>query len=268
MTTQQRGGSLSSNEHDKLQAALDALLAAIPAAGTPDKLSSQRIARLRAKVEQAITALEQYLPLLDKVRQPDFVFDPSDPAVVGQLIAKTLLVQERRALGAVPKFYGSGVYAIYYAGSHPAYQPIAGQDWPIYVGKADPAEHGATTPKQQGMRLWVRLKDHADSISDAQNLELGHFDCRYLVVKSAWQNTAEAYLIRNFMPVWNKESKVCYGFGKHGDSAKTRANARSPWDTLHPGREWATEEGNKEFRLSITKIMAAIAQHFKAHGPP
>ena len=29
---------------------------------------------------------------------------------------------------------------------------------------------------------------------------------------------------------------------KHGDSAKTRANKRSPWDVVHPGRAWALDE--------------------------
>ena len=29
---------------------------------------------------------------------------------------------------------------------------------------------------------------------------------------------------------------------KHGDSAKTRANKRSPWDVVHPGRLWALDE--------------------------
>ena len=28
---------------------------------------------------------------------------------------------------------------------------------------------------------------------------------------------------------------------KHGDAAKTRANKRSPWDVVHPGRAWALD---------------------------
>lgn len=29
---------------------------------------------------------------------------------------------------------------------------------------------------------------------------------------------------------------------KHGDAATTRANKRSPWDVVHPGRLWALDE--------------------------
>lgn len=28
---------------------------------------------------------------------------------------------------------------------------------------------------------------------------------------------------------------------KHGDAASTRRNKRSPWDVVHPGREWALD---------------------------
>jgi hypothetical protein len=88
-----------------------------------------------------------------------------------------------------------------------------------------------------------------------------------LVVKSAWQETAEDYLIAMFKPIWNNEMGVCYGFGKHGDAAKTRANRRSPWDTLHPGRKWATTSDNVPNEKSVTQILAEIAGHF-AKFPP
>ena len=53
------------------------------------------------------------------------------------------------------------------------------------------------------------------------------------------------YLIDRFKPIWNNETKVCFGFGKHGDNAATRRNTVSPWDTLHPGRPWATGGRNR-----------------------
>ena len=53
------------------------------------------------------------------------------------------------------------------------------------------------------------------------------------------QNGAENYLIDLFKPIWNSEIGICYGFGKHGDDPGTRKNLRSPWDSLHPGRDWA-----------------------------
>ncbi len=84
---------------------------------------------------------------------------------------------------------------------------------------------------------------------------------------SAWVETAEDLLIDWFRPVWNKEMKVCQGFGKHGDSAETRANKRSPWDALHAARAWATSEGNTPSKKTVAEIRADITEHFKKHPP-
>jgi hypothetical protein len=81
-------------------------------------------------------------------------------------------------------------------------------------------------------------------------------------VRSAWIETAEDLLINWFQPVWNNEMKVCIGFGKHGDSAGTRKNERSPWDTIHPGRPWATSEQNTPNKRSAEDILKDIAAHF------
>lgn len=255
------------DEHELLDA-LQPLLNALPE--SPIDLSGLTAARrrkLRDHIEQAIEGLQRLLLNLDPIKLPPHVLDPSDPDIVGKLIAETLLVQERHTLETVPKFYGSGVYAIYYSGDFDAYQPISSSDTPIYIGKADPAAPGATTPVQQGTRLWSRLNDHRKSIVSASNLEISNFDCRYLVVKSAWQGTAETYLIERFLPIWNNEAGICYGFGKHGDDPITRSNARSPWDTLHPGRRWATKEGNRPYHLSGEEIKKQIAEHFRRHPP-
>lgn len=251
-----------------LLSALESLLQVLPTASiAASNLTVAHRRKLRDSIEKAIEGLQQILLNLDPIKLPPHVLDPSDPEVVGKLIAETLLVQERHALGEVPKFYGSGVYAIYYSGSFDAYVPITGTDTPIYVGKADPANHGATSPSQQGTRLWSRLYDHRRSVSAAENLELAHFDCRYLVVKSAWQGTAETYLIERFLPIWNNETNICYGFGKHGDDPGTRSNTRSPWDTLHPGRKWAAKEGNRPYQLSVEQIKQKITEHFKVRPP-
>ena len=93
------------------------------------------------------------------------------------------------------------------------------------------------------------------------------FDCRYLVVRSAWQKTAEDYLIGRFKPIWNNETKVCFGFGKHGDKARTRQNTVSLWDTLHPGRPWATGGDNLPNAKSPEDIEREIARHFRENPP-
>ncbi len=156
--------------------------------------------------------------------------------------------------------------------------PISGTDTPIYVGKADPAMLDARTPVEQGERLYARLRtDHARSIRQAeehariaeaiQYIKLTDFECRYLVVRSAWQRTAEDYLIGRFKPIWNDEVGICYGFGKHGDKATTRANTRSPWDTLHPGRPWATSADNLANPLNAEQITERILNHFQQNRP-
>jgi hypothetical protein len=230
------------------------------------EISATQRQRIRKELEALVLRLNNLAHVLDDVRQPRHVFDPTSAKVIGELVARTLLLQEKEPLSETAKqpFYGAGVYAIYYRGAFDCYAPISGKDHPLYVGKADPDAMHALTPSAQGLRLFKRLKEHWNrSITKARNLNGADFDCRYLVVKSAWVETAEDHLIDQFQPVWNDETKICYGFGKHGDSAETRKNERSPWDTLHPGRPWATSEKNTPNRKSIGQIKADIAQHFK-----
>jgi len=205
--------------------------------------------------------------ILDPVSTPPTVFDPSDPRIIGEMIALALLRQERQPLEGLSKFYGSGIYALYYTGSFPAYRPVARKDTPLYVGKADPKVPSAATAKEQGMTLCNRLYAHLKSIGHARNLAVKDFDCRWVVVKSAWQGTAETYLIDRFRPVWNNEVGICFGFGKHGDDPKTRSNTRSPWDTLHPGRPWAMSDGNVPNPRGEEEIQRDILKHFRQHPP-
>lgn len=206
------------------------------------------------------------------------MYNPTDPDTFAEAIGNKLIVQDERPLRALEsvRFYGSGLYALYYNGDFDAYAPIRGTATPIYVGKADPPK-GAKTPKEQGDKIWNRVREHVNSIKEVEahcgkmgltgNLKLSDFAFRYLVTASGWQIAAEAHLISLFRPIWNKESGVVRGIGKHGDAAETRANERSRWDTLHPGREWATHEGNKPNRLSVAEIKALIQKHFELYPP-
>jgi hypothetical protein len=72
-------------------------------------------------------------------------------------------------------------------------------------------------------------------------------------------------MIQFYKPIWNKEIKVCFGIGKHGDSATTRANKRSPWDTMHPGRKWA--DRTKDDQKSRAEIEEDILMHLEVHPP-
>jgi Eco29kI-like restriction endonuclease len=263
--------------------ALKGLLEVLPedmAAADISSITARRRKQLRELIREAIQRLESVAAGLDPVQVPRVVFDPSNPEVIGKLIGDTMLEQPRGPLGSTLRFYGSGVYAIYYTGDFPAYEPISGTDTPIYVGKADPAILDARTPVEQGERLYGRLNgDHARSIRQAEDhakvklaavepwIKLSDFECRYLVVRSAWQRTAEDYLIGRFKPIWNDEVGICFGFGKHGDAPTTRANTRSPWDTLHPGRPWATREGNLPNPLTAEQIIERILEHYKQNPP-
>lgn len=186
---------------------------------------------------------------------------------IAKYFAFNFVQQPKLELGRLgtERFLGSGVYAIYYHGtSEPAYLPIAKSETPIYIGKADPDAPYAETTTDQGAKLHFRLGEHAKSIKNA-GLSLDDFRFRVATIQSGMQAAVEEFLIRLFRPIWNKEIKVAFGIGKHGDAATTRANKRSPWDTMHPGRKWALL--TTEDQVARKDIEAKIAAHFTAHPP-
>lgn len=234
----------------------------------PPQLQPARATRVRKTILEAYQKLRQLAEGLDPVKQPGLMFDPANPNVVGRIVGITMIAQPRQPLSDVERFYGSGVYAIYYKGDFPAYAGLSRREHPLYVGKADPANPAAKTAMEQGDRLARRLSDHRKNIAKAATtLRLEDFDCRALVVQSGWQDAAESYLIHLFKPIWNSEMYICYGFGKHGDDPGTRANLRSPWDTLHPGREWAHRDPEMRDAKSVAKITTEIGEHL-AENPP
>ena len=226
-------------------------------------LRAKMTAPSRKKVLTAIAGMKDSLRLLereiDPIRLPDAFFDPSEPRLIGHFVALALISQERYSLGSITPFYGSGIYAIYYRGPADIYAPISGTETPIYVGKADPPT-GAKTVVEQGTRLFSRLNEHRKNIGKVRGIEIQDFECRALAVQSGYQAAAENHLIRLFRPIWNNETKILFGIGKHGDAAATRANNKSPWDTIHPGRAWAA--GNPEEK-SADDIRAEVAERFR-----
>jgi hypothetical protein len=240
--------------------------------------------KLNSEIAHAAAKLNNILVELDPRRQSATVFDPGNPRTIGFFIALALTAQARQPLGLVDEFFGSGVYAIYYRGDFPLYSPISKTETPIYVGQAAPGTKNARTPVEQGLRLAARLNEHRKNISRAGSLSVEDFECRALVVQSGWETGAEIYLIQLFKPIWNSEVKLIYGLGKHGDSASTRKNKRSPWDTLHSGRGWAAattledaktperiaEEVHSHFETSLIyktmdDVLAAFADALRQH---
>jgi hypothetical protein len=172
-------------------------------------------------------------------------FNPLDMDHLGESIANAMLLSDPTPLSDVPSFEGAGLYAIYYSGGFPAYQLLVNNtvedfDIPIYVGKAIPegARKGKKTAEGKAVRaLAKRLRDHAKSVDDAENLDIADFACRWLVVEPFWIPLGERVLIRRFGgPVWNQ---IVEGFGNHDPGAGRRAGLRTRWDTLHPGRLFA-----------------------------
>ena len=220
---------------------------------------------LETEIRKVIEGLGQFLNDLDPIRQPTSVFDPGNPKIVGRFISLALVAQPRHSLSEVSAFYGSGVYAIYYNGAFPLYAQLSGSETPIYVGQAAPAINNARNPMEQGDRLCRRLEEHRKNIARATTtLNISDFEFRSLVVQSGWETAAEDYLIHLFRPVWNSETSILYGLGKHGDDAKTRANKRSPWDTIHPGRAWASDASIYDAKSSA-RIAEELTAHFATH---
>jgi hypothetical protein len=222
--------------------------------------------KLREELLSEARRLEWAAIRLDPTLRPRNVFDPSDPRTSGRIVALSMIAQPRHSLADLPAFYGAGVYALYYNGPYEAYLPLSGTEQPIYVGKADPKGAGAKDAVSQGTSLYDRLNEHRRNIMKATStLDIGHFECRFLIVQSGYQDTAENFLIDFFRPIWNSETRICFGLGKHGDSAGTRANKRSPWDTLHPGRTWALPLA--EDQKPKTQIFLEIAEHLERVPP-
>lgn len=138
------------------------------AAEEPGQLPASRAKRVRKTITEAYDQLRKVMEGLDPIKHPGFVFDPSNPNVAGRIVGITMIAQDRKPLMNLERFYGSGVYAIYYNGKFPAYAGITKREHPIYVGKADPADPAAKTAMEQGDRLANRLNDHRKNIAKAE----------------------------------------------------------------------------------------------------
>lgn len=255
------------DKYEKLASQLKELSEAMADAEATE-LSTAQAKRIRKTVSDAYNKLHKVIEDLDPIKHPGFVFDPSNPAIAGRVAGIAMIAQSRKPLTNVERFYGAGVYAIYYNGNFAAYKGISRKEHPIYVGKADPADPAGKTAQEQGDRLANRLNDHRKNISKAvTTLRLEDFEYRALVVQTGWQGSAEDYLIHLFKPIWNSEVGICYGFGKHGDDPGTRANLRSPWDTLHPGRDWAHRDPKMKDARPSERIITEIKEHLGKFPP-
>lgn len=193
-------------------------------------------------------------------------YDPLNKTNLGKSVENALLASSRTRLGAVPPFFGAGIYALYFIGEHPLYRPLAGSESPIYVGKAIPrgGRKGATLPSgTAGHALWDRIDEHRQSVEAADDLGIADFEARYLVADELFIPMAERLMIQGFAPVWNLRVD---GFGNHDPGAGRRQQARSPWDELHPGRGFAALLTNPS-KVPVDAARTAIQNHFREFPP-
>ena len=138
-------------------------------------------------------------------------FDPLAVENVGVTLAVELLEQQLQTMPPPEPFAGAGVYALYYAGNNPAYSELIGLDggrfkYPVYIGKAagESSKQGFNSSGAAKKRkLCERITQHAKSIDEVTNLDVGDFRCRFLVLNDAYIALAESVLIRLFRPAWN-----------------------------------------------------------------
>lgn len=169
-------------------------------------------------------------------------FNPLDNNQLGASVAQAMLMQPPVPLGSLPQFDGAGIYAIYYTGPFPPYAVLSAAnqggrfELPIYVGKAVPEGARVGGTGAAGRDLYKRLREHAKSVTQAENLDLADFWCRFLVVSDIWIPMGESLLIAKFAPLWNT---TIAGFGNHDPGSGRYKGARPRWDEIHPGRPWA-----------------------------
>jgi hypothetical protein len=210
-------------------------------------------------------------------------YNPLDRVELGKSVERALLAQRLKELGTFlagsgrQAFPGAGLYALYYTGGLSWYEAIAGQQpsIPIYVGRARPpgARQGALGLASSTSKpvLFERLRQHVNSVRSAEEhavgagapgLRVSDFVCRHLVVDDIWVPLGEALLIAHYRPVWNV---VVDGFGNHGVGGGREKQARSSWDILHPGREWAAV---LPVTRSVAEIHLAVEAHVRALSNP
>lgn len=166
------------------------------------------------------------------------------------------------------RFKGTGVYALYYTGKFKLYRSLyhlnrTAYSTPIYVGKAVPRgwrQARITNSSNSSYELFNRLMDHTHSIENSENLNVEDFCCRFMILENAAASmigTVEAALIRYYMPLWN----CCIdGSGNHDPGSGRYNQAKSDWDILHPGREWA--EKCMGDSISLQEVKAKILSCF------
>ena len=178
-----------------------------------------------------------------------------------------------RELPPSESFQGTGVYALYYTGRTGIYAKYGelnrlAYSHPIYVGKAVPKgwrqSRTADAQAPNSRELVSRLRQHSRSIGLGAGVELSDFMCRFMIFEDAGSDmigTIEAALIKLHKPLWNS---ALDGFGNHDPGSGRYNQAKSDWDVVHVGREWASRCQGEHKPLKT--IMSKIYTHMNSLG--
>jgi hypothetical protein len=194
-------------------------------------------------------------------------FDPLTPLNLARSVERAVLDQPEMPLPPDGTFIGGGVYCLYYSGSYEPYSSLAGgpSRTPIYVGSATQRAGRMAGALFQSDRpiLLNRLREHAHTLKETEDLQLEDFSCRFLITDDLWVQSAATLLIYHFRPLWNI---VVDGFGLHNPGAGRSLSKRSSWDELHPGRSWATRLASSP--QSRGEILKAVEEYMREIPAP
>ncbi len=145
----------------------------------------------------------------------------AEPRALIALLAAAPIALSATAAASVP-----GTYAVHYNGPHPLYRALRGRSRPIYVGSAE--------------NLKSRLTTHTATLDSCRNLDRADFTVRTVPAASTIDaQVTEQLLQRSLRPPWNDPAVAGFGSRRQGQRRES-AQLATPWDTLHPGRTWAS----------------------------
>lgn len=186
-------------------------------------------------------------------------FDPLSTKDLTTIICGRFEREPLRSLESeLPRFEGSGLYAIYcVASGSDLYEPLIPFEIPVYVGKSHSHSSATGDPAPTPDPLWRRVRGHRTSIGDADNLTVSHFGVRLLRMPDVHCDLGENGLRVGYRPVWNS---ILTGFGSNEQGSSTRSSARSRWDTVHPGRRRTFGRETHDLQAQRTRVQERVAE--------
>lgn len=186
-------------------------------------------------------------------------FDPLHTKDLTAIICRQFEEQPAHKLAGLPRFEGSGLYAIYYAGTKESlYLPLKGRLIPLYAGSGQSHNSATGTSSPTASPLRTRLDDHERSIAGS-GLDESEFEVRLLRMPDVHIDLGENGLRVGYQPVWNS---VLTGFGSHEQGSSTRTGEQSKWDAVHSGR--SRSHGKKRTPKDVATLKLEVAYAVKS----